>query len=69
MIWNSKIFQNAPNKNFHFFVQLLSDMEKKWVDTQKQCQTAKILEKIEKGKNQSKYTENVFSFAKVGMDQ
>ena len=32
-------------------------MEKDWVDRQKQFHQLKILEKIEKGKNQSKYTQ------------
>ena len=38
----------------HSIVKLLKDMEKDWVDKQKQFPQLKILEKIEKGKNQSK---------------
>ena len=41
----SKTLQNAPRKNFYSIVKLLSDMEMKWVDTQKQFQRAKMLEK------------------------
>ena len=44
-LFQSKTFQNVPRKNFYSIVKLLSDMEMKWVDTQKQFQRAKMLEK------------------------
>ena len=44
-------------------------MEKKWVDTQKQFQMVKNLEKLRMGKTNPSTAKNVFSFAKVGMDQ
>ena len=43
-LFQSKTLQNAPRKNYSI-VKLLSDMEMKWVDTQKQFQRAKMLEK------------------------
>ena len=64
MICQSKTFQNAPSKNFHSVVKLMSGMEKKQVDTQKHFQTAKIFEKSEKGKNQSKYTQKYIELCK-----
>ena len=63
-LFQAKTFQNAPSKMFHSVVRLLSDTEKKWIDTQKQFQTAKILEKIKKGKNQCKYTQKCFQLCK-----
>ena len=63
-LFQSKTFQNAPSKNFHSIVKLLSNMDMKMIDTQKQFQTATILEKIEKGKNQSKYTQKCLQLCK-----
>ena len=56
-LFQSKTFQNSPSKNFHSIVKLLSDMEIEWFDKQKQFSTAKSLEKIKKGKNQSLCTQ------------
>ena len=39
-------------------------MEKEWVGEQKQLHALKILEKIEKGKNQSKYTQKCLQLCK-----
>lgn len=39
-------------------------MKIKWVDSQKQFQPAKILEKIEKGKSQFKYTQKCLQLYK-----
>ena len=49
-LFQSKVFQNAPSKNFHSVVKVLSDMKKKWVDTQKQLQATEILLKTERTK-------------------
>ena len=43
-LFQSKTFQNAPRKNYSI-VKLLSDMEMKCVDTQKQFQRAKCWKK------------------------
>ena len=39
-------------------------MEENWVNNQKHFQTQKILEKIEKGKNQAKYTNKCLQLCK-----
>ena len=48
-------FKNEQSKGFTYIIKLLNDMEKDWVDEQKQFQQSKIWDKIEKGKNQSMY--------------
>ena len=62
--FSPKHFKILSSKNFHSIVKLLSDMEIKWVDSQKQFQTAKILEKIEKGKSQFKHTQKCLQLYK-----
>lgn len=47
----------VQSKGFISIVRLLNEMEKDWIDEQKQFHQLKILEKIEKGKNQSMYTQ------------
>ena len=54
-LFQSATFKNKQSKGFTSIVKLLNDMEKDWVDEQTQFQQLKILEKIEKGKNQSIY--------------
>ena len=56
-LYQSATFKNEQSKGFISIVRLLNDMEKDWVDEQKQFHQLKILEKIEKGKNQSMYTQ------------
>ena len=56
-LFQSKTFKNEQSKGFTSIVRLLNDMEKDWVDEQKQFLQLKIQEKIEKGKNQSRYTQ------------
>ena len=55
-LYQSQTFSCTPTRGFNSIVMLLNDMEKEWVGEQKQLQVMKILEKIEKGKKQSKYT-------------
>ena len=52
------------SKGFNSIVKLLNDMEKDWLDEQKQFHKLKILEKIEKGKNQSRYTQKCLQLRK-----
>ena len=60
----SATFQNESSQGFNSIVKLLNDMEKDWVDEQKQFHKLKILEKIEKGKNQSRYTQKCLQLCK-----
>ena len=55
-LFQSETFKNEQSKGFIAIVKLLNNMEKDWVDKQKEFHKLKILEKIEKGKNQSRYT-------------
>ena len=50
-LYQSVKFKNEQSKWFISIVRLLNDMEKDWVDEQKQFHQLKILENIEKGKN------------------
>ena len=56
-LFQSATLQNELSKGFNSIVKLLNDIEKDWVDEQKQFHKLKILDKIEKGKNQSRYTQ------------
>ena len=53
----TKTFESLPFSSFPTIVKHLNDMEKNWTAEQKVLHTNKILEKIEKGKQQSVYTD------------
>ena len=56
-LFQSGTFKKEQSKGFSSIVRLLNDMENDWTEKQKQFHEIKIVEKIEKGKNQSMYTQ------------
>ena len=56
-LFQSGTFKKEQSKGFSSIVRLLNNMEQDWTEKQKQFHEIKILEKIEKGKNQSMYTQ------------
>jgi hypothetical protein len=63
-LYHSTTFQNSPSRSFVSIVKLLNNMEKEWVGDQKELHKLKIMEKIEKGKKQSKYTDKCLQLCK-----
>ena len=55
-LFQSETFKTENKKGFQQIVKLLNEMEGKWVKSQKEFHTERILEKIKKGESQSKYT-------------
>ena len=56
-LFQSETLKNEQSKGFISIVKLLNSMEKDWVGEQKELQKLKILEKIERGKQSSQYTQ------------
>ena len=63
-LFKSQTFKTEPCKNFNSIVKILSNMETRWVAEQKTYNTQRILAKIEKGKNQTKYTQKCLQACK-----
>ena len=61
----SDTFHNVQIKGFNTIVKLLNNMEKEWTDEQKTLHRNKILEKIEKGRQQSVYTDKCLQLCKT----
>ena len=65
MLYQSTTFSNTPDKNLQAVAKLLNEMEKKWSAEQKQLHKLKILEKLDKAKNQAEYTLKLLRLCKT----
>ena len=63
-LFQSDTFDNEFNRGFMKVVKLLNEMESNWMNSQKEFHKSKILEKIKKGENQSKYTHKCLMLCK-----
>ena len=61
---HSETFHNVTINGFSTIVKLLNNMEKDWTSEQKTLHKKKILEKIEKGRQQSMYTDKCLQLCK-----
>ena len=58
-LYKSSTFSNATSKNLKLKMKILNSNEEKWNKEQKQLSKNKIMEKLKKKENQSKYKKSI----------